>query len=130
MKKAKEPVSAFKAILISSAVSLALVFVLCLLCASFLQSKASPESFYKITSVIVPATASLIGGLLCALLSKGKGLIRGFFVGILAGLLINLVGIVLAPKSSPDFMGILMPFICSSLSGALGGFLGVNLIKR
>ncbi len=130
MKKVKEPMPAFKAILISSAISLVSVFILSLLCASFLQSKASPESFYGVTSVVIPVASSLIGGLLCALLSKGKGLIRGFLVGILAGLLINLTGLVLSPSSSPDAMGILMPFVYSSLSGALGGFLGVNLIKK
>lgn len=130
MKKVKQPVSAFKAVIICAALTLVLVTVLCLLCASFLQSKASPESYYKITSVVIPAVSSIIGGLLCALLSRGRGLIRGFLVGILAGLLINLVGIILAPKSTPDIMGILTPFICSSPCGALGGFLGINLIKR
>lgn len=130
MKKVKDPVSAFKAVLISSAASLALMLLLCLLCASYLQSKASPESYYKITSVVVPVTSSLIGGLLCALLSRGKGLVRGFFVGILAGLYINIVGLALSPASAPDAMGIIMPFVYSASAGALGGFLGVNLVKK
>lgn len=127
MKKAKEPVSPFKAILICSGVSLALMLILCVLCAAFLQTKASPEDYYKVTAVIIPVASSLIGGLLCALLSKGKGLVRGFLVGALAGLLINIVGIVLAPKASPAALDMLMPLAYCSLSGALGGFLGVNI---
>lgn len=127
MKKVKKPVGAFKAILISSGAVLGIMLVLCLLCGVCLQSKASPEDYYKVTAVVIPVASSLIGGLLCALLSKGKGLVRGFLVGSLAGLLINIVGIVLAPKATSAALDMLMPLAYCSLSGAIGGFLGVNM---
>ncbi len=129
MKKVKEPVGAFKAILISSGAVLGIMLVLCLLCGVYLQSKASPEDYYKVTAVVIPVASSLIGGLLCAFLSRGKGLVRGFAVGMLAGLLINVTGIVLAPSASAEVLGIVMPFVYCALSGAIGGALGVNMIK-
>ena len=130
MKKSKEPLSPLKSILICAALTLILMLVLCVLCATLLQSKASPEDYYRVSAIVIPVSASLIGGLLCALFSKGKGLVRGFFVGVLAGLLINLAGLVIAPTATASAKDMLLAIGYCALSGALGGFFGVNLLSR
>ena len=71
----------------------------------------------------------VLGGVLCALLGKKSGLIRGLIMGFLLGLCINLFGFIASPNASASFKDILFSLALPSVSGAFGGLIGVSKTK-
>lgn len=84
------------------------------------------ESTIPIISVIVKILGALISGVFAVNKTEKKGFLSGIVSGSVYGIVVLLIA-VLADGGTLNWSRMLVGFVVSALSGALGGILGINL---
>ena len=122
--KTKGREGALLCILLATAGGIISMFLLMLLFAAVLSSFPLPLSVFSPAGLIIGALGSMASGFLCSLMSGEKG----FFFGILCGVMLFVILLIVAVLCWQQKVGsyTLVKFFTMLLSGAIGGILGVN----
>lgn len=85
-----------------------------------------PESTINPVIIVISAISILIGSSISTLKIKKKGLINGFFVGLIYILVIYIISSIIGTGFMLNVAATIM-VISSILAGMLGGIIGVNI---
>lgn len=117
-----------KRIMLGSAVT-AVVFFVLLCIASFAVMKSNTdESVYLVTGRIAAVISGLTGGFVSVLPVRRKGLVTGASCGALGAVPAVIAVIIANPQSSP--VAVMILFVLFSLSAAGGGIAAANISKK
>lgn len=87
-----------------------------------------PQSFVYPIALMVTAASSFVSGYFCTKISRKKGLLLGFFCGVLLFFIISIFGIMFSNLQLNFAM--ITKFLVIVLSSMIGGVLGVNYKKH
>lgn len=121
--------SGIKSVIIGLAFSMILSVVLIFIFAWILFSSSMPESASGAIIFAVSLVSAFAGGLVCARMTKNRGLIFGALIGFLYFAVLYVISCFLGMR--PDFAPASVSMIIFGIgSGALGGVIGVNTVKK
>lgn len=112
----------FKALLLSFITTIVFLIVISLL----LRFTSLKESTLPLLNNIVVIISIVLGSLYVSIKSKSKGWINGALVGLFYYLFIIIVNMIVINQVNFDMI-LLAKIIAATLTGAIGGIIGINL---
>ncbi len=122
--KAKGAEGALLCVFLATLGGIGTMFLLMLLFAAALSCFPLPLSVFSPAGLLIGCFSSMAAGFLCSLMSREKG----FFYGLLCGLLLFVILLLIAVLVWKQKLGTytLVKFWAMLLSGTIGGIIGVN----
>lgn len=121
-----KPASKFAKSIIWGTFSGSIICTILLFAAAFLFTKIGyiPDNMMSTVTVIITCIGVFFGGYIAAKISKQKGLLVGFMVGILIFLIITAISVIVIKQ--PVTLSVLTKAVIIIVTGAIGGLLGVS----
>lgn len=121
-----EFVKNLKRIIKGDIIAIIITLILLLIFAVVLTYTSVPESTINPVIIVISAVSILVGSSISTLKIKKKGLINGFFVGLIYILAIYIIASITGTGVMLNIAATIM-VVASVLAGMLGGIIGVNL---
>ena len=121
-----EFVQNLKRIIKGDIIAIIITLILLFIFAVVLTYTSVPESTINPVIIVISAVSILVGSSISTLKIKKKGLINGFFVGLIYILAIYIIASITGTGFMLNIAATIM-VVASVLAGMLGGIIGVNL---
>lgn len=123
---AKEKNTAILKIIKGSAIAIIITLILLSIYAVLLSTTNISESTMLPVVLIITGISILIGSSMSTVSIKNKGLLNGFFVGLIYMIVIYLISSLMLVGFEPNFNSVIM-LIVGTVTGMIGGVIGVNI---